>query len=142
MSCCRQYQSKKERTPKKLFRGTCRHDHDISNSNTQTPVLSRSCSSLQTQKEKEEVTIIFLFSKTADSLVNGMNVEATEETCEGALGRKTLLVDGTWFELLLYQEFPQRQLSQEMIVGNLNLIVMSFSSNQEIRNQGQVLLIF
>ena len=113
----------------------------MSSSNSHTPVLSRSCSSLPTQKEKEEVTVIFLFSKTADSLVRGMTVEASEERCEGLLGRKTLLTEGTWFELLLYQEFPHRQLSQEMIVGSLNLIVMSFASNQEIRNQGEASLL-
>ena len=66
------------------------------------------------------------------------SVEPAEEKCEGELGRKTLVVDETWFELVLYQEFPQRQLSQEMIVGRMNLIVMSSSTNQELRNQGEL----
>ena len=83
--------------------------------------------------------VIFLFSKTTANLVSSLTVEPVEEKSEGVLGRRTLVVEETWFELQLHQEFPQRQLSQEMIVGRLNIIVLSFSSNQELRNQGQFL---
>ena len=87
------------------------------------------------------MNIIFLFSKTTNSLASSLTVDPAEEKCVGELGRKTLMVDETWFELLLYQEFPQRQLSQEMIIGRMNLIVLSSSTNQELRNQGQSLLV-
>ena len=84
------------------------------------------------------MTVIFLFSKTTDSLVNSLTLQPPEEKGEGELGRRSLVVDQTWWELRLYQEFPQLQLSQEMMVGRLNIVVMSLSSNQELRNQGEI----
>ena len=138
----RQYQSARERTPKRLYRGTCRHDHsgDIS-SLCQTPILSRSQSSLSSpcrkDKEVQKLNILLLFSDSYHSLKSSVTLEPSQDKSEGLIGTKTSVVEDISFDMSLYQEFPQRRLSQEMLLSSINILVLIFSSHQDLTHQGK-----
>ena len=137
---CRQYQSARERTPKKFYRGTCRHDHSCdSYSNSHTPILNRSASSLSPTKNREnqQLNILILFSNTDHSLLSSVTVDPSQDKSEGLIGTKTAAVEDICFEMNLFQEFPNRKLSQEMMLSTVNIIVIIFSNNQELVHQGE-----
>jgi len=51
------------------------------------------------------------------------------------MGTNTSTVEEMTVEMLLYQEFHQRKLSQEMLLSNINILVLTFSSHQDLLQQ-------
>ena len=66
-----------------------------------------------------------------------ITLEPSEQKAEGLMGTNTSTVEEMTVEMLLYQEFHQRKLSQEMLLSNINILVLTFSSNQDLLQQGE-----
>ena len=141
----REHLNRQNSTPKKMCKGTCGHDHhDISytptlsesrsslNLSTQSSLKSRSASSDREQRQAQELSVMILLSKTSNKLVDSLdNVQS--DVREGVIGTITSSSEEVQYNIVLCQELPRRKLSQEMMIGNMSMVVIVYSDLEELQ---------
>ena len=139
----RQHLRRQDSTPKKLTKGRCGHDHhdlsltpNLSDSRTslslssQSSLKSRSASS---RRSSQELRVIFLLSRTSKKLVDSLeNVQSDNR--EEVIGNLSSSRENINYKIVLCQEFPKRNLSQEMMMGSMNMVAIVFSEGEELQD--------
>ena len=133
---------RQDSTPKKMCKGTCGHDHhDIShtptlsesrsslNLSTQSSLKSRSASS---DRDKQELSVIILMSSTGNKLVDSLE-NVKNDAREGVIGMISSSSEEIHCSIVLCQELPRRKLSQEMMIGNMNVVIIVYSDMGELQ---------
>ena len=147
-SCFREHLHRQDSTPKKMCKGTCGHDHhDISHTPTlsesrsslslsnQSSLKSRSASYDRDQRQAQELSVIFLLSSTSNKLVDTLeNVKS--DVREGVTGTISSSSDGeeNQYDIVLCHELPKRKLSQEMMIGNMAIVIIVYSDQGELQD--------
>lgn len=141
----REHLLRQDSTPKKMCKGRCGHDHhDIShtptlsesrsslNLSTQSSLKSRSASSDRDQRQFQELSVIFLLSSTSNKLLDSLeNVKS--DVREGVIGTISSSSEEDQYNIVLCQELPKRKLSQEMMLGNMNMVIIVYSDQSELQ---------
>ena len=141
----REHLDRQNSTPKKMCKGTCGHDHhDISytptlsesrsslNLSTQSSLKSRSASSDREQRQTQELSVMLLLSKTSNKLVDSLD-NVKRDVREGVVGTITSSSEEVQYNIVLCQELPRRKLSQEMMIGNMSMVVIVYSDLEELQ---------
>ena len=128
-----------------MCKGTCGHDHhDISytptlsesrsslNLSTQSSLKSRSASSDREQRQAQELSVMILLSKTSNKLVDSLD-NVKSDVREGVIGTITSSSEEVQYNIVLCQELPRRKLSQEMMIGNMSMVVIVYSDLEELQ---------
>ena len=128
-----------------MCKGTCGHDHhDISytptlsesrsslNLSTQSSLKSRSVSSDREQRQSQELSVMILLSKTSNKLVDSLD-NVKSDVREGVIGTITTSSEEAQYNIVLCQELPRRKLSQEMMIGNVSMVVIVYSDLEELQ---------
>ena len=128
-----------------MCKGTCGHDHhDISytptlsesrsslNLSTQSSLKSRSASSDREQRQAQELSVMILLSKTSNKLVDSLD-NVKSDVREGVIGTITSSSEEVQYNIVLCQELPRRKLSQEMMIGNMSMVVIVYSDMEELQ---------
>ena len=79
----------------------------------------------------QELNVLFLLSSTSKKLLDSLEL-VTGDSKDGVIGAKRVTIEEDKYKVILHHEQTKRKLSQEMIIGNMDLVVMVFSDMQEL----------
>ena len=75
---------------------------------------------------------MLLLSRTSNKLVDSLdNVKC--DVREGVIGTITSSSEEVQYNIVLCQELPRRKLSQEMMIGNMSMVVIVYSDLEELQ---------